>query len=347
MRRGAGYVAAMNAPVSPNQFVSAPDGTGLVPPDRDASAFALPAPGQPIRWGSEAHRNLFSRALLDSFDAYKPALIDWPKLEPDALRRVTSLPIWDIAVQTEGKAGTRMQNYADVVADPLVKQALNLNAFEERRHKVVLSGLVHAYGIPLEPEPAYKVPKDREWAYMVTGFSECVDSFFAFGLFETARRSGFFPPELVETFEPVVHEEGRHIVFFANWVEWKRAHLNIFQRIAFELKIAAVWVFLGYERMGIASGMDDAGDKQKEKVEERVKADANFTVTGASAVGEDLDVAELMQLCLEEDARRLGQYDPRLKRPTFMPTLVKLARRTFLKTPAEKAARGRPVVAPA
>ena len=341
----------MNAPVSAAQF-STPDNTGLIPPDRDASAFPLPAPGERIRWGSQAHRNLFSRALLDSFDAYKPALIDWPKLEPDALRRVTSLPIWDIAVQTEGKAGTRMQNYADVVTDPLVKKALDLNAFEERRHKVVLSGLVNAYGIPLEPEPEYKVPKDREWAYMVTGFSECIDSFFAFGLFETARRSGFFPAELVETFEPVVHEEGRHIVFFANWVEWRRAHLNVFQRIAFELKIAAVWVFLGYERMGIASGMDDAGDKQKEKVaaqdaKTKEKVDANFTVTGASAVGEDLDVAELMQLCLDEDARRLGQYDPRLKRPTFMPMLVRLARRTFLKTPAEKAAKRGAMVAPA
>jgi hypothetical protein len=100
--------------------------------------------------------------------------------------------------------------------------------------------------------------------------------------------------------------------------------------------------------MGIASGMDDAEDKQKAKVAEKDaakdKPDANFTVTGASAVGEDLDVAELMQLCLDEDARRLSVYDPRLKRPTFMPMLVKLARRTFLKTRAEKAARraGRP-----
>ena len=308
----------MNAPV-----VSL-DRTGLVPPDRDASAWPLPGAEARVRLGSEAHKALFAHTLLDTFDPYKPALIDWPRLDPDALKRVTSLPIWDIAVQTEGKAGTRMQNYADVIDDPLVKKALDLNAFEERRHKLVLSGLVEAYGIPLEPEPEYKVPKDREWAYMVTGFSECVDSFFAFGLFETARRSGFFPPELVETFEPVVHEEGRHILFFVNWVAWHRRRLNPFQRIAFEMKVWAVWVFLAYERMGIASGMDDATDAQKDKVAKQAP-DNNFTVTGASSVGEDLDVWELMALCLSENDRRLGVYDPRLVRPMFMPTLVRAA----------------------
>ena len=68
---------------------------------------------------------------------------------------------------------------------------MELNAFEEGRHKHVLANLVRAYGIELGPEPDDIPPRDVEWAFMVTGFSECIDSFFAFGLFELAKRSGF------------------------------------------------------------------------------------------------------------------------------------------------------------
>ncbi|MBV9570469.1 MAG: ferritin-like domain-containing protein [Alphaproteobacteria bacterium] len=272
-----------------------------------------------IRLGSEDHKKLFCFTLLSTFDPYKPAVIDWPELEPDALARLTSLPIWDIAVQTEGKAGLRVQTYGDTVADPLLNQAIALNAFEEKRHKHVLHNMVQAYGIQLEPEPEYAVPRDAEWAFMVTGYSECIDSFFAFGLFETARRSGFFPKELVETFEPVMREEGRHILFYVNWVAWHRRNIPLWRRPGFALKIAAVWAFLIWERIGIAR--DVGGAPQ----------DNNFTVNGAQDLGVDVSVAELMDTCLAENDRRLGIYDTRLLRPNFVPRMVRFARRLMRK----------------
>jgi hypothetical protein len=273
----------------------------------------------PIRIGSEAHKTLFCRTLLDTFNPYKPAVIDWPRLETDARARLVDLPIWDIAVQTEGRARLNVAAYGAVTADPLLRKAIELNAFEEGRHKHVLSNLVAAYGITLAPEPEYVVRGDPEWAFMVTGYSECIDSFFAFGLFESAKRSGFFPAELVETFEPVIHEECRHILFFVNWAAWHRRNMPFWRRPLFELKVLAVWLFLIWERIGIAR---DVGSGVQ---------DNNFTVTGAKAIGADIDVAELVDICLAENERRMSVYDRRLLRPFAVPALAKLARR-FLRS---------------
>jgi hypothetical protein len=262
---------------------------------------------------------LFSRTLLDTFDPYRPAVLDWPELDPESRSRLTSLPIWDIAVQTESRASARMQHYADTVADPLVRKALDLNAFEERRHKAVLSCLVEAYGIALQPEPDYEAPRDFEWAYMLTGFAECLDSFFAFGLFETARRSGFFPAELVQTFEPVIQEEGRHILFFVNWVAWRRKQLNPLRRVAFDMKVMAVWMAIAWDRMRVGAGLKDKGRARAPAI----SRDNNFTVTSAAAFGPELDILEFMKLCLAENDRRLGAYDGRLVRPTVVPRLAR------------------------
>ena len=289
--------------------------TALVFPDLAVDA-PVPAPG-PIRFGSEAHKVLFCRTLLDTFDPYKPAVIDWPKLDKDAQDRITALPIWDIAVQTENRAGLNVCTYAEEIADPLLKKAVELNGFEERRHRHVLSNLVEAYGIKLAPEPVYERPRDPEWAFMVTGYSECIDSFFAFGLFETAKQSGFFPAELVDTFEPVVHEEGRHILFFVNWVAWHRRNMPLWRRPWFELKVLAVWAFLIWERIGIAGDVSNG------------QQDNNFTVNGAQQLGNDINVKKLMGICLAENDRRLSIYDKRLKRPRFVPFMIRQIRRVI------------------
>lgn len=278
----------------------------------------------PLRPGTPAHTQAVAQMFRDTFNPYKPTIIDWPRLGPVERDRLVTLPIWDIAVQTEGKARIRMLGYADTIADPYWRAAVELNGWEEGRHKVVLSNLVAAYGIVLAPEPPYPPPRYPEWAYLVTGFSECIDSFFAFGLFALAKRSGFFPPELVETFEPVMQEECRHILLFANWLAWHRRMLPLWRRPWFELRVWAAWVFLGWERMGIARGMDDGNASSTRSR----SPDNNFTVTGSKAVSNvDVSVTELMALCLEENDRRFAGYDARLLRPTTMPWLTRTALR--------------------
>ena len=47
-----------------------------------------------IRRGDDEHRTMFARMLLDTFNPYKPAVIDCPKLEPEARQRLITLQIW-------------------------------------------------------------------------------------------------------------------------------------------------------------------------------------------------------------------------------------------------------------
>jgi hypothetical protein len=278
-----------------------------------------------IRPGSDAHFAMLTELLKATYNPYKPAVLNWPKLDAETLARITSLPIWDIAVQTEIKAAMRIEAFAATVQSAALKSALLHMASEESRHRDVLSRLVAAYDIPMQPEPAYAPPRNAEWGFMVTGYSECVDSFFAYGLFEMAKRSGFFPEELVETFEPVVQEEGRHILFFMNWIAWHKATMPLWRRPYFALKTAAVWAFLIWERIGIAKSVDGLEN-----------ADANFTMTGSKALADDMDPAILIDICLEEDKKRMAGYDSRLVRPTTMPKLARLAR-IFVKPKKKKA----------
>jgi hypothetical protein len=55
----------------------------------DLPAEEVTAPVGPIRIGSDDRKKLFCHTLLSIFDAYKPAVIDWSKLAPDALARLT------------------------------------------------------------------------------------------------------------------------------------------------------------------------------------------------------------------------------------------------------------------
>ena len=299
------------------------DNESVATADHEARNWTFDKPG-PIRIGSRDHMVMFARMLIETHNPYKPRVLDWPKLDAEAHARLTGLPIWDIAVQTEGRASLRVLDYAATITDPLLNEAMVMDGNEEARHKKVLSNLVEAYGVVLEPEPEYTGYRDVEWGWMRTGYSECIDSFFAFGLFEAARRSGYFPPDLVDTFKPVIQEEARHILFFQNWAAWARAQQPWWRKPYFLAKTAAVWAVLIWDRLVLARDMGSASK------------DTNFTATSGS-IGVTLSAAEMIDICLAEDKRRMAGYDPRLLRPTTVPFFIRLARR-FMGKPKPVAA---------
>jgi hypothetical protein len=120
-----------------------------------------------------------------------------------------------------------------------------------------------------------------------------------------------------------MQEEGRHILFFANWVTWHRRNLPVWRRPIFSAKIFGVWAFLVWERIGLARGFGGAGDGEGEMA----PGDNNFTLTGSKSVSAaDLSLGALIDICLAENDRRLSGYDPRLLRPAVVPRLLRFVR---------------------
>ncbi|MBI4060761.1 MAG: ferritin-like domain-containing protein [Elusimicrobia bacterium] len=270
----------------------------------------IPA-SSPIAAGSPEHKELLCSFFTDSHDPYRPDALNWPELDAAVIARLRALPIWGEAVRTEAETALAVLTMGAAEKDPVLSRAIALQGYEEQRHAEILKLLTAKYGIPV---PAFSpaAPSDPSWAFMRIGYGECFDSFFAFGLFALARDSGFFPPSLVELFEPIMQEEGRHIIFHVNWVAYNQARLPYAGRPRY--------VF----RRGLAMWLQALS---RLKTAMRIKGEAesgqdNFTMNAHSQFG-DVSPRAFVELCLRENERRLKPYDPRLLRPEFVPSIAR------------------------
>ena len=265
--------------------------------------------------GSAEHRRLLGQFFLDTFVDYMPEQIEWPQLADEELARLRGLPFWQEAVSTENVTSNTVAAAAVLEPDPLVRKAIELQGFEEMRHARLLVELTSHYHIPVGSPPRF-TPHSLESDFLFAGFGECFDSFFAFGLFALARQSGFFPPALVKVFEPVMQEEARHILFFVNWVKYRRAQLPWWRRPAFRLRCA--WIILKQ----VASRMQTARSMGKPQ-SGGAGSGENFTLTAHQELGAEMTLHRLLELCLAENERRMAEYDSRLKRPQLVPGIAR------------------------
>lgn len=169
-----------------------------------------------MKIGSESHKELFCQSFMASHRQYEPEQLPWPELDSTTLERLRGIPFWDEALNTEQQAGGMLNAYAATVDDPLLQTAIALQGREESRHAQVIETLVEQYGLKATKSPEHEISNSSESAFTRFGYGECFDSFFAFGLFEIARQSGFVPESLLTTFDPILDEEARHMVFFVN-----------------------------------------------------------------------------------------------------------------------------------
>jgi hypothetical protein len=269
---------------------------------------------EPAAIGSEAHKELFCRVFIDTHDPYDHAQVPLPDIDDDSRTRLLSLPIWDEAVNTERETAQKVARMSDTEPDPLVREAIALQGFEEHRHAALLDILTRRYEIPVKRRTDITAAEDPAWEFIRTEYGECFDAFFAFGLFAIARDSGFFPPPLVTLFDPVMQEEARHILFFVNWMAYRRARLSMDLRSLLDIRRGYAVALQMLSR--IRTAFDLGGVSEQD----------NFTMKSHDAIG-DFSIRAFLETCLRENERRLGLYDPRLLRPRFAPRLARTALR--------------------
>ncbi len=270
-----------------------------------------------IAIGSDSHKELFCREFLDTHDPYDPARVDWPVLKDDDLARLRAMPFWDEAISTEADVARKIADLVPLQSDPLLREAIEVQGFEEARHAQLLREMLRHYDVPTATEIEPQVHSDPEWNFLRVGYGECFDSFFAFGLFNLARDARLFPDPLMKVLEPIVQEEARHILFFVNWVAYCRAREPWHRRPLHAARCGLAMAIQIWTRVQTAVGLVRGGANDD-------KEDDDFMIGVQDALDLSTSPRQVVRMCLRENDSRLRSFDGRLLRPRLVPTLARM-----------------------
>jgi hypothetical protein len=188
-----------------------------------------------MKIGSLEHRDTFCRHFMQTYTEFDPDTLPWPDLDEEALKRLKSVPFWEEVFYTERRAGAIVAEFVKTIQDPVMKEAVILQGFEEARHAKLIRVMIDKYGIDAAERPLEDVSDNVETRFKDFGFGECMDSFLGFGVFKIAMQSQFLPKEMFAIFETLMYEETRHIVFFVNWMAYNQAQKGFLARMMLPL----------------------------------------------------------------------------------------------------------------
>ena len=267
-----------------------------------------------MKIGSVEHKERFCRQFIASHRRFDPAALSWPDLDLAALQRLRGIPFWQEVLHTERRAGAIVSAYARTIADPLLREAVSLQGFEEARHAELLRVMIGRYGIAAEERPLDDpINADLRRAFADFGYGECLDSFLGFGVFKIARRSGFLPEPLFEIFDMLMREETRHIVFFVNWMAWQQASSGRAARWLRGMNAAGYYCRAIGRLIGTVRRGRHANDGR------------DFSATQARVFLEGFTFRSFVEECCAEHERRMREFDPELLQPRFLPGLAGIA----------------------
>jgi len=263
--------------------------------------------------GSEEHKQLFCRSFIETHRPYEPRDMPWPVLDDVSLARLRAIPVWSMALSIEVNAGAMLDGFAKTEPDALVRQAIELQGYEEARHGRILGEMVARYGLTAHTSVSNEKPT-RE-SFVNFGYDECVDSFAGFGIFRLACDARILPDSLTSLFLRVMEEEARHIVFFVNWIAWDRERAGCRGPV-----MQAVPTLLEYFR---------AVTRRAKSGSEMAAGGGSSATDGAINLFEDvlkgLTPTKFLRACIDENERYMRGFDARLLRPRFIPALARAA----------------------
>jgi hypothetical protein len=270
-----------------------------------------------MRKGSTEHRDLICREFINSFKSYEVSDLHWPELDRVSAGRLREMPFWNDALGAERIAADRARLMAEAEADPALREALTLLAYEKGRAAALIERLMHRYGIKIQ---RFRGERRRrpEWGFMRQGFTELYDMLLAFGLFRLGAQAQYFPDRLIAIFEDLMAEEARHVIFFHNWTILRMRRAPFHQRpLVMVRRIAGLSLgILGRMRTGVRIAFIRPF---------REPAD-NFVMWAPSRLlSNAVSFRRFVEIGVGEFYRRMTTFDPSLPRPWLAPALLRMA----------------------
>jgi hypothetical protein len=266
-----------------------------------------------MKIGSPEHRDTFCRHFMQTYTEFDPDTLPWPDLDEAALTRLKSVPFWEEVFYTERRAGAIVAEFVKTIKDPVMKEAVAMQGFEEARHAKLIRVMIEKYGIEAAERPLEDVSDNVETRFKDFGFGECMDSFLGFGVFKIAMQSEFLPKEMFTIFETLMYEETRHIVFFVNWMAYNQAQKGFLARLMLPFTDFRYYMRALGRMIGTAKRGKDLNDGKE------------FTATQASVFLDGFTFRRFLEDCYSENRRRMGVFDKELLRPSFLPQLAETA----------------------
>ena len=264
------------------------------------------------RIGSIEHRDLFCKTFLDSHKPFEPEDLPWPDLAITYTDLLRAFPFWSFARSMEQEADRMIALFAQTIDDPVIREAVELQGYEEGRHGRLLNHMLERYNIDVPAVPLSTMPVERD-DFVTFGFAECVDSTIGFGGFALARAKHVFPKQLLDIFEQILFEEARHITFFINWWRYEEERAGNTNPLARTIKA------LKYHVKAIAHQAQGAQGAQIEMKPMDLTSGASQTIL------DGVTPLSFLEIALAEERMMMSRIDKRLLRPRIVPFLASAA----------------------